>query len=76
MIISIELSDTDWGIICGTLDVAADEADMYVQQLDEDGEEEVDESVTDAAHSRRIAAYITTVVNHAYERARVNFSNN
>jgi len=76
VIISIELSDTDWGLICGTLDAHADTADEYVEQLDMDEEDEIDESVSNAAESRRIAGYITTVVEHAYERARVNFSNN
>jgi hypothetical protein len=79
VIIHIELTDTDWGHVCGALDAAAADSELYVEQNDEiDGcdEEEVDSQLTDAAESRRIAAYITTSVNHAYERARVNFSNN
>ena len=79
MIIHIELTDTDWGHVCGALDISAATAELYVDQnggSDDCDEEEADSQLTDAAESRRIAAYITTIVNHAYERARVNFSNN
>lgn len=77
MIISVELSDEDWGHVCGALDIAADEADTYIASMaDEDEDDEIDEQVSESAESRRISNYITTVVQHAYERARVSFSNN
>ena len=79
MIISIELTDEDWGHVCGALDIAADDSDAYVEQMDAlDGPDadEMDAQVRDAAESRRIAAFITTLVAHAYERARPKFSEN
>lgn len=77
MIISIELTDEDWGHICSALDIAAEDADAYAVQLDDTfAGDDIEEQVSDAAESRRIAAYITTIVGNAYERARPRFSEN
>jgi hypothetical protein len=79
VIISIELSDEDWGHVCGALDISASEADAYVDQMDalEDPDgDDIEAQVGAAAESRRIAGYITTIVGNAMERARPRFSEN
>jgi homoserine acetyltransferase len=80
MIISVEMSDDDWGFVCGTLDVAGAEAEFFAQQAisadPEDADGDAEEQEEAALQSKRIAAYITTVIANAFERARPKFSEN
>jgi hypothetical protein len=75
MIISIELSDADWRMVCEALEARAlgAESDMRASVEEEDTLEYCIEALADC---ERIDGYITTIVGNAMERARPKFSEN
>jgi hypothetical protein len=75
VIISIELSDEDWRIVCEALEARSldAESDMEANLEEEDTLEYCIQALADC---ERIDGYITTIVGNAMERARPRFSEN
>jgi hypothetical protein len=75
MIISIELSDEDWRIVCEALEARSVDAECDLE-TGLDDEETVEYCVQLQADAQRVEGYITTIVGNAMERARPRFSDN
>ena len=75
MIISIELSDDDWRVVCEALEARALDAECDIE-TGLDDEETVEYCVQLEADAQRVQGYITTIVGNAMERAHPRFSDN
>lgn len=75
MIISIELSDDDWQVVCEALEGRALDAESDMEACADD-DDTVEYCSICLANAQRIAGYVTTTVRQALERSRPKFSDN